>query len=69
MERHLRPVPSAEPLVTREQIAEIMGVGVSTIDEFRRAGMPEIRWGSRLVRFKASKCLAWLEAESERRAA
>ena len=69
MERHLRPVPSAEPLMTREQIAEIMGVGVSTVDEFRRAGMPTIRWSRRLVRFRASVCLAWLEAESERRAA
>lgn len=69
MERHLRPVPNAEPLVTREQLAEIMGVGLNTLDDFRRAGMPEIRWGRRLVRFEPSRCLAWLRDESERRAA
>lgn len=55
--------------MTREQLAEIMGVGVSTIDRFRDEGMPEIRWGVRLVRFQPSECLAWWKAESERRAA
>lgn len=69
MERHLRPVPNHEPLVTREQLAEIMGVGLNTVDDFRKAGMPEIRWGRRLVRFEPSRCLAWWRNESERRAA
>jgi hypothetical protein len=66
---HLRPVPTGETLVTREELAKIMHVGVGTIDEFRRAGMPEIRWGLRLVRFEPSACLAWWKRESERRAA
>lgn len=66
---HLRSVPAGEALVTREELAEIMHVGVSTIDDFRRAGMPEIRWGRRLIRFEPSACLAWWKRESERRAA
>lgn len=66
---HLRPVADAEPLVTRETMAEIMGVGVTTLDEFRKAGMPEIRWGRRIVRFQPSRCLAWLRDYSEQRAA
>jgi phage terminase Nu1 subunit (DNA packaging protein) len=53
------PVPEQEPYVTREQLAEIMGVGVRTIDRFRAEGMPCENWGMRAVRFQASRAIAW----------
>jgi excisionase family DNA binding protein len=55
----LYPVPEVEPLVTRAQLAEILGVSEDTIDELRKQGMPSIRWGRRLVRFRASLAVAW----------
>jgi hypothetical protein len=58
----LRRIRSIEPLVTRVELAELLGCSEDTIDEMRRAGMPWIRWGSRLVRFEATAAVAWLKA-------
>jgi phage terminase Nu1 subunit (DNA packaging protein) len=62
---HLRSVHSVEPLSTRAELAEILHVSESTIDEMRKAGMPWIPWGRRLVRFEASACVAWLKNQRE----
>lgn len=59
---HLHPIRTVEPLVTRAALAEIMGVSEDTVDEMRKAGMPWIPWGRRLVRFEASVCVAWLKS-------
>lgn len=57
----LRVVTSVEPLVNRAQMAEILGVSEDTVDQLRKEGMPCIRWGRRLVRFRASEALAWFQ--------
>ena len=53
------PVPEPEHYVTREELAELMGVGVRTIDRFRSEGMPYESWGMRAVRFQPSRAMAW----------
>lgn len=57
----LRSIRSVEPLVTKPEIAALLSVHEDTVDEMRKAGMPCIRWGARLVRFRASECIAWFE--------
>lgn len=64
MTAHLRPIATAEPLVTRVELAEHFHVHPDTVDKMRREGMPSIRWGARLVRFRVSDCVAWLEREA-----
>lgn len=66
--RHLRPIHAEEALITRGELAVLLHVHEATIDRMREKGMPSIRWGRRLVRFRPSDCLAWLET-SEREAA
>lgn len=62
----LFPVPDGvEPLVTKQQLVEILGVSEDTIDAMRKAGMPSIRWGRRLIRFRASEALSWFEEHGE----
>jgi excisionase family DNA binding protein len=59
----LRPVP--DELVTREELAEIMRVSVPTIDRMKRAGMPAVTWGRRLVRFRVREAMAWAEQQQQ----
>ncbi|WCB92290.1 hypothetical protein DSM104299_00980 [Baekduia alba] len=54
---------SLPELVTRQELAEIMRVSVPTIDRMRRAGMPHVTWGRRLVRFRVKDALAWAERQ------
>lgn len=61
------PAAPVERFVTRQELADIMRLSVSTIDEMRREGMPSVTWGKRTRRFKASLAIAW--AQSRRRAA
>lgn len=63
------PAPApAERYLTRAQLAELMGVSVSTIDRMVASGMPSETWGRRSRRFLASRALAWARAQ-ERSAA
>jgi excisionase family DNA binding protein len=67
----LRSFPAPAPTeryLTRQQLAELMGVHVSTIDRMVRDGMPSETWGRRSRRFLASRALAWARAQ-ERTAA
>lgn len=57
----LRAIRNVEPLVTRAELADLLGVHEDTVDAMRRDGMPCIRWGRRLVRFRASEAVAWLD--------
>jgi phage terminase Nu1 subunit (DNA packaging protein) len=57
----IRSLPAE--VVTREELAEIMRVSVPTIDRMRRAGMPYLTWGRRLVRFRVRDALAWAEQQ------
>jgi len=48
-----------ERYLNREQLAQLMGVSVKTIDRMVRDGMPSETWGLRSRRFLASRALAW----------
>jgi len=53
------PIPEPERYVTRAELAELMAVHVTTIDQFVREGMPSETWGMRARRFRPSIALAW----------
>lgn len=55
----LRPVP--DTVVTREQLAAMLGVSTWTIDQWREQGMPWHNWGRRLVRFRVREVTRWLD--------
>lgn len=65
---HGLPVQGREHYVTRDELAELMGVHVSTVDRMVKDGMPAETWGRRVRRFLPSRALAWAR-EQERRAA
>lgn len=51
---------NAEPLLLdRTSVARALGVGTSSIDRFRKAGMPCV-WVGDAPRFIVDECLAWL---------
>jgi phage terminase Nu1 subunit (DNA packaging protein) len=58
------PGTDPEPYVTRVQLAGMMGVSVSTIDNWTREGMPSETWGMRARRFQPSRCIAWARART-----
>jgi excisionase family DNA binding protein len=57
----LRPVP--DQTVTREQLAEQLGVSTDTVDRWREDGMPWHNWGRRLVRFRVREVTRWLDEQ------
>lgn len=57
-----------EKYVNRRQLAEILAVSPSTIDRWRRAGMPSDTWGQRIPRFLPSLCIGWARARGLRSA-
>lgn len=61
MSAHLATV--TDELVTRDELAAIMRVSVPTIDRMRRAGMPHVTWGRRLVRFRVAEAIRWAEQQ------
>jgi phage terminase Nu1 subunit (DNA packaging protein) len=62
------PAEENERYVDRQQLADIMGVSVATIDRMVAKKMPSVTWGRRTRRFKPSTALAWARAQ-EREAA
>lgn len=59
------PQSEDERYLSREELAELMGVSVRTIDRLVRAGMPSETWGLRTRRFLASRALAWVRARDQ----
>lgn len=55
-----------ERYVRRDELAEIMGVSVATIDRLVRDGMPSEIWGMRARRFLPSKAMEWARERSQR---
>ena len=49
-----------EAWLTREDVAEWLGVSTSTVDRMRRGGMPHRKFG-RTIRFKRSEVERWIE--------
>jgi excisionase family DNA binding protein len=56
--------PKNEPYISREELAELMGVSVRTITNLVREGMPSKTFGLRVRRFRASTALAWANARN-----
>lgn len=51
-------------LVSRQEMARALGVGVDTLDKLRREGMPEILVGD-MPRFHSATVLAWLQSRGK----
>jgi predicted DNA-binding transcriptional regulator AlpA len=64
----LSRLPATERYLTRQQLADVMGVSVKTIDRMVRDGMPSETWGLRSRRFLASRALAWARTRQRRAA-
>lgn len=54
-----------ERYVSRVELAQIMGVSVTTVDRLVRAGMPSETWGLRARRFRPSRAVAWAQGRGE----
>lgn len=63
------PVKQDERYLTREQLADLMGVSTKTIDRMVAGGMPSETFGLRSRRFLASRALAWARTRERSRAA
>lgn len=57
------PAPEEERYVTRGQLADLMGVSVTTVDRLVARGMPSVTFGVRARRFKPSVAIAWARAQ------
>jgi hypothetical protein len=57
------PVREPERYLTRQELAEIMGISVRQVDRLRERGMPYENWGMRVVRFRPSVALAWVRSQ------
>ncbi len=57
-------LPAREPerFIDRQELAELMGVSVDSIDRLVREGMPSVTRGKRTRRFRASTAIAWASA-------
>lgn len=53
------PAPEPERYVSANELAPMMGVSLSTVKRLKRAGMPHVTWGRRLVRYRPSVALQW----------
>lgn len=53
------PAPETERYIDRQELADLMGVSVDTVDRLVRAGMPSVKWTARTRRFKPSVALQW----------
>jgi excisionase family DNA binding protein len=66
---HLRAVDAQEPLISRETLAQRLETSVDTVDRMRKDGMPCVRWGRRLLRFRYTDVVRWLDQETKRQEA
>ena len=57
-------VPEVERYVSRQELAELMGVSVATVDRLVAQGMPSVTWGRRTRRFKPSVALQWAREQA-----
>lgn len=58
------PAATPERFVSRQELAQIMGIGLTTLDDFVKAGMPSETWGLRTRRFLPSQAIAWARARA-----
>ena len=63
------PTPETERYVTRQELANHMGVSVATIDRMVAGGMPSVTWGRRTRRFRMSVAVQWARTQQSGRMA
>jgi len=51
-------------LLDRRGIAQALGIGTTSVDRFRKAGMPFVRLGDS-PRYIVDECIAWLRGQRE----
>ena len=60
--------PTSERWITNRELAELMGVSLSTVKRWTAEGMPSETWGmARTRRYLASACIEWASKRSESR--
>lgn len=52
-------------LLSRKQIAKILGVNERTVDNYRKRGMPHIKLPSGSIRFNEKEVFEWLKEETK----
>ena len=52
-------------LLSRKQLAEVIGVSLRTIDRYRDMGMPFIRLVTGTIRFDKGEVLAWIREKNK----
>ena len=57
-----------EVYINRQQLAQRLGVGLTTVDAWRVEGMPSHTWGLRVRRFRFSECEQWLRKRDRKTA-
>ena len=61
------PQAETERYLTKQELAELLGVSVRTIERLVAAGAPSETWGLRSRRFLASRFVAWMRAREANR--
>lgn len=51
----------ASKLLSRQELSDVIGASVASIDRLRQKGLPTIRVGT-LIRFDRDQVLSWLQA-------
>ena len=52
-------------ILTKEELAEMLKIGVRTVDRLRREGLPSFKVGNQ-VRFDRDEVLKWLKENSKK---
>lgn len=58
------PVRESERYVSRAELADLMGVSLTTIDRMVSEGLPSETWGRRTRRFRPSLAIAWARQQA-----
>ncbi len=59
--RRLEVLP--QRYVTREDLAQVLGVSVDTVDRMRKQGMPSVVFSKRTRRFPLAQAEAWARSQ------
>lgn len=63
--REERPAPPGPALLKRDDIAEALGVSPSTVDNWRKLGMPCVQPPGSVPRFILADCLDWVRTHKK----
>jgi hypothetical protein len=61
----LHAAPNHDELLTRQQVADRLGVHVNTVGRQIAAGLPTVKFSPGTTRLRWSDVLRWIEAQTE----